>query len=65
MQWLPARFHITWQDDNTLRVDSDSGTADAALPIQFIAVGYEQPDVAGLFNRAVADTGVAGRWPHW
>jgi hypothetical protein len=22
---LPARFHITWQDDNTLRVDSDSG----------------------------------------
>jgi hypothetical protein len=23
---LAARFHITWQDDNTLRVDSDSGT---------------------------------------
>ena len=22
---LPARFHITWQDDNTLRVDSDAG----------------------------------------
>jgi hypothetical protein len=22
---LPARFHILWQDDNTLRVDSDSG----------------------------------------
>lgn len=22
---IPARFHITWQDDNTLRVDSDSG----------------------------------------
>jgi hypothetical protein len=22
---MPARFHITWQDDNTLRVDSDSG----------------------------------------
>src|ERR1700682_5778335 len=22
---VPARFHITWQDDNTLRVDSDSG----------------------------------------
>src|SRR5580658_3846130 len=22
---LAARFHITWQDDNTLRVDSDSG----------------------------------------
>ena len=23
---IPARFHITWQDDSTLRVDSDSGT---------------------------------------
>jgi hypothetical protein len=22
---IPARFHITWQDDNTLRVDSDAG----------------------------------------
>jgi hypothetical protein len=22
---IPARFHITWQDDNTLRVESDSG----------------------------------------
>jgi hypothetical protein len=22
---VPARFHITWQDDNTLRVESDSG----------------------------------------
>jgi len=22
---LPARFHIAWQDENTLRVDSDSG----------------------------------------
>ena len=22
---VPARFHITWQDDNTLRVDSDAG----------------------------------------
>jgi hypothetical protein len=23
---LPSRFHITWQDDTTLRVDSDFGT---------------------------------------
>jgi hypothetical protein len=22
---VPARFHITWRDDNTLRMDSDSG----------------------------------------
>lgn len=23
---LPARFHITWEDENTLRIDSDYGT---------------------------------------
>jgi hypothetical protein len=23
---VPSRFHITWQDDNTLRVDSDAGS---------------------------------------
>jgi hypothetical protein len=23
---VPGRLHITWQDDNTLRVDTDSGT---------------------------------------
>src|SRR5262245_32363289 len=23
---LPGRLHITWQDDNTLRIDTDSGT---------------------------------------
>lgn len=22
---IPARFHVSWQDDNTLRVDSDAG----------------------------------------
>ena len=22
---VPSRFHVTWQDDNTLRVDSDAG----------------------------------------
>jgi hypothetical protein len=22
---IPARFHITWQDDNTLRIDTDAG----------------------------------------
>ena len=35
---LAARFHITWQDDNTLRVESDCGHADAAPPFQRAAV---------------------------
>ena len=23
---VPGRLHITWQDDNTLRIDTDAGT---------------------------------------
>ncbi len=23
---VPGRIHITWQDDNTLRIDTDAGT---------------------------------------
>jgi hypothetical protein len=26
LMWTPGRLHITWQDDNTLRVDADAGT---------------------------------------
>jgi hypothetical protein len=26
---VPGRFHITWQDDTTLKVESDAGNADA------------------------------------
>ena len=29
---VPGRFHITWQDDNTLRVDSDAGTQTRVFP---------------------------------
>ena len=27
----PTRLHITWQDDNTLKLETDYGTADALL----------------------------------
>ena len=28
---VPGRFHITWQDDNTLRIESDAGMQSRAL----------------------------------
>jgi hypothetical protein len=36
---VPARFHITWQDDNTLRVDSDSGMQTRLLHFNSTAPG--------------------------
>jgi hypothetical protein len=34
---VPSRFHITWQDDNTLKVESDAGTQTRLL--HFAAAG--------------------------
>src|SRR5580658_6744358 len=36
---VPARFHITWQDDNTLRVDSDTGMQTRLLHFNSTAPG--------------------------
>ncbi len=29
---MPTRLHITWQDDNTLRIDTDAGTQTSLVP---------------------------------
>ena len=31
---VPGRLHITWQDDTTIRLDTDSGYADAPVPFR-------------------------------
>jgi hypothetical protein len=38
----PARFHITWQDDNTLRVESDAGTQTRIFHFNLQAPGAPQ-----------------------
>ena len=30
---VPGRFHIHWVDDNTLQMDTDSGTQTRAVPV--------------------------------
>lgn len=53
---LPTRLHITWQDDNTLRIDSDAGEqtrllnfAPGAVPAEASWQGYS----AASWTRAV------------
>jgi hypothetical protein len=36
---VPARFHITWQDDNTLRIDSDAGMQTRLLHFNSVPAG--------------------------
>jgi hypothetical protein len=39
---VPGRLHITWQDDNTLKIDADSGTQTRLL--HFVAGGAGRAD---------------------
>jgi hypothetical protein len=47
---VPGRLHITWQDDNTLKVDTDAGTqtrlfhfAPSAVPVPGVVTKVEPP----------------------
>ena len=44
---LPARLHITWQDDNTLRVDVDAGTQSRLFRFEPGAAPASQPSWQG------------------
>jgi hypothetical protein len=53
---LPGRLHITWQDDSTLRVDTDTGTQTRIFPFRAAAAG--EPTWQG---RSTAQWNVPGR----
>ncbi|HEX4023550.1 MAG TPA: hypothetical protein VHX52_02435 [Steroidobacteraceae bacterium] len=43
IMWLPGRLHISWADDNTLRVDTDAGTQRRLLRFKPTAADAAQP----------------------
>ena len=56
---LPARLHVTWDDDNTLKMDIDAGTQtrrfffESTPQLATAASAGRRADVAGLFARAL------------
>ena len=44
---VPGRLHITWQDDNTLRIDADSGTQTRLVRFAGAAPADEAPTWQG------------------
>jgi hypothetical protein len=44
---VPGRLHITWQDDNTLRVDADSGTQTRLFHFSGAPAASEKPSWQG------------------
>ncbi len=47
---LPERLHITWQDDNTLRVDTDAGTQTRLFHFGGSPPPGYRASMAGLFR---------------
>jgi hypothetical protein len=44
---VPGRLHVTWQDDNTLRIDTDAGTQTRALRFGAAPAAGEEPSWQG------------------
>jgi hypothetical protein len=55
---VPGRLHVTWQDDNTLRIDTDAGTQTRLLRFGTTAGAPTEPTWQGL---SVAQWNSAGR----
>jgi len=48
IMYVPGRFHIYWQDDNTLRIDTDSGTQTRLLHFGGPVPEPKTPDWQGV-----------------
>ena len=57
---VPGRLHITWQDDNTLKIETDAGTQTRLLHFGAAQAPSGQPDWQG-FSVATWEGGPAGR----
>jgi hypothetical protein len=55
---LPGRLHGTWQDDNTLRIDTDAGTQTRLF--RFAAAGAAAPAEPSWQGQSAAQWTVAG-----
>jgi hypothetical protein len=57
---VPGRIHITWQDDNTLKIETDSGEQTRLLHFNTPAPASEKPSLQG-YSVATWDSPPVGR----
>ncbi len=50
----PGRIHITWQDDNTLKVEMDNGEQTRLFPLRQGGSSQRRSDLARIIDRSVA-----------
>ena len=52
---VPGRVHITWQDESTLKIETDAGTQTRLLHFGDAAAAGGRAGMAGLFRRHLGD----------
>ena len=57
----PGRVRISWQDDNTLKLEFDAGHADASAALRSDGGAARREDLAGIFARRVGGPGSGPR----
>jgi hypothetical protein len=61
---IPGRLHITWQDDNTLKIETDSGTQTRLFHFGAKAASTGKPSLQGDSSARWEGTGLAARLRH-
>ena len=60
---LPGRLHISWQDDTTLKVETDAGTQTRLFHFGDWKSPGGEPDATGRHGRHVGNTARAASRP--
>jgi hypothetical protein len=63
IMWQPTRLHITWQDDQTLKVETDAGTQTRLFKFAPVPPAAPAGNVPAAGNAAPAVANVAARPP--
>jgi hypothetical protein len=61
---VPGRLHITWQDDNTLRIDTDAGTQTRLVRFAGAAPAAGDPGVAAANDAPTWQGQSTGQWEY-
>ena len=59
---IPGRLHITWQDDNTLKIETDAGTQTRLFHFGRQRTRERGRVLAGILSRPLADGTRRARW---
>ena len=62
---IPTRLHITWQDDSTLKIETDAGTQTRVLRFGDTAIAAAEPRASPNTQSPSATKSAPAAAPRW